>query len=115
MKVVAAMLLISCAPVATSAPASLPYVRIERTLSGPVCSREAAETIAILRSREREAAVKDMISCQGETKSAMAVAEQQTKRASVNAWWGTWGGVFLFLGVLTGLAAGFGGGFAAAK
>lgn len=76
MRAIALSLLVACAPL----PASLPAVRIDRSLSGAVVSREAAETIAALRERERGGWAKQLVDEQQKTKSA-----ETRERAA--AWW----------------------------
>ncbi len=69
-------LLSACAPAASS----LPSVRIDRSLSGAVVSREAAETIAVLRERERGWWAKQLEDERERVKTAQA-------RENAAAWW----------------------------
>ena len=112
MRVTPLLLLAACSPSVVVVPSSLPAVQIDRSLAGPVCSREAAEVIAALRTRERSELERRLIDCQGEKQSALSEAQQQTKRAEANAWWGSWGGVVAAaVGVVAfgaGLAIGWG-------
>ncbi len=68
--------ILACAP----APASIPWVRIDRSLSGPVMSREAAEAIDAYRTRDRAACAKQVIDC-------TARAEASDVKAQRGAWW----------------------------
>jgi hypothetical protein len=103
-KAVAFLLLCSCAQVV--APASLPYVRIDRSLPGAVCSREAAEALAARREMDRGEAAKKLVECNGRAVLAGKLYEAANKRAEANAWWGTWGWV---VALVTGTVAGAGG------
>lgn len=89
------VLLAACAP----APASLPSVRIDRSLSGAVVSREAAEVIAVLRERERGGWAKQNADEQRKTQTAEA-NERAARWWKDNAVW-----VIIVTGVLA-----FGGG-----
>jgi hypothetical protein len=73
---IALALLCSCA----QAPASLPFVRIDRSLSGPVCSREAAEALLQRRTLERAAWEQKILDCQERAN----VSEARAERAQ---WW----------------------------
>lgn len=60
--------------------ASLPYVRIDRSLPGAVCSREAAEVFARRQVTEYADFLKHVEQCE-------ARAEQASIRADAASWW----------------------------
>jgi hypothetical protein len=103
-KAVAFLLLCSCAQVV--APASLPYVRIDRSLPGAVCSREAAEALAARREMDRGEAAKKLAECNGRAVLAGKLYDAANKRAEANAWWGTWGGMLALVALVVGGSAG---------
>lgn len=109
------MLLCSCAPVAASAPSSIPWVRVDSSLPGSVCSREAAEAMAWRREGDRLKAQQLMIDCEARGDAAREDAKESKRRADRNAWWGSYGGLLVLTGIIGGLATGFAGGFAVAK
>jgi hypothetical protein len=111
-KVCAIILLTACSPTVALVPSSLPVVVIDHSVPGVVCSREAAEVIAALRSRERGEAEQNMIACQGETKQARAFATSEHKRAESNSWWATWGGIVTLATSIVMLGCGLAGGYA---
>ena len=115
MRVVALLLLCSCAPVAvaTPIPSSLPYVRLDESLPGAVVSREAAVAILMRQERAKAACKAQAIECEARAEIARLALAEQTMRANKAAWWSTWGPVLLLSGILGSLAAGFGVGFAA--
>lgn len=76
MKAVALVLLVSCAPAASS----LPWVRVDSALPGAVCSREAAVSLAQARARERGEWQKRLIDC--DERAALSDA-----RAARAQWW----------------------------
>lgn len=99
MKAVALLLLVACAP----APASLPFVRVDRSLKGAVVSREAAEAIAArLKRRDYEWEQKLI--------KAEAQRDKSDERARVGQWWkdnGPWlVGVAGAVGAAVGAAVG---------
>lgn len=93
----------ACSP----APASLPWVSVDRTLRGAVCSRDAAIAIAQKRAEERGEWEKRMVDC-GEQRE---LSEARAKRAQwwqVNAPWmiGGTGIVAIVVGFVAGFAVG---------
>lgn len=77
MKATALLFLLSaCAPAA----ASLPWVTVDRSLEGAVCSRAAAEAISAKRTQERAEWSKQFIECERKRKTA-------EERAAAAAWW----------------------------
>lgn len=115
MRAIALMLVCSCAPMAASAPSSIPWVRVDRSLSGSVCSREAAEAMAMRREGDRLNADRILIDCEARGDAARAESKENKRRADSNAWWGSYGGLLVLVGIIGGIATGFAGGFAAAK
>lgn len=102
MRCAAFVLLCSCA----AGPSSIPYVRIDRSLTGPVMSREAAEAIDAYRTRERAGYAKELVDEREKRKRAEAI-ERDAK------WWReNWPWV-VFGGVAAGFAVGFGAGISA--
>ncbi len=63
-----------------SAPASMPWVRVDRALDGAVCSRLAAETIAQRRAEERGQWQKKIFDCE----ERAAISDARAARAQ---WW----------------------------
>ena len=114
MRAIAFIVLCSCAAPA-SAPSSIPWVRVDRSLHGPVCSREAAEAMAMRREVDRLKFERLMIDCEARGDIARADSAESKRRADKNAWWGMYGGLLLMVGIIGGLASGFAGGFAVAK
>jgi hypothetical protein len=89
-RALALALLCSCAaPLAQ--PSSLPRVRVDRSLSGPVCSREALETITTLRIRERTQFSTELNACVEEKKVAKSNEAHADKRADASEWWARYG------------------------
>lgn len=70
------VLLTACAPL----PASLPWVRIDRSLSGAVVSREAAEAWAAQRKRDNAEHAKQLVD-----ERERADASEARERAA--SWW----------------------------
>jgi hypothetical protein len=89
-RALALVLLCACTGPA-AAPASLPWVRIDRTLSGPVCSREAAEVIAARREIERGQAAVKLIGCEAKNARTERERDAAGKEASSGRWWRTYG------------------------
>lgn len=106
MRVLALVLLASCAPVVQ--PASLPQLRIDDTLQGHVVSRGAAEVIVTKRLQDKKACDARVTDCETKTKVLTFERDQQKKRADGNAWWSTYGPGLLGAGIpsafLTGVA-----------
>jgi hypothetical protein len=109
--IIALVLLAACAPVQSS---SLPFVRIDRSLSGPVCSREALESSGLLRARERGEWRGRLVSCEGSAQLSGVQLEQAQQRLAEAIWWqqnGLWvvtvtGLIAAGIGVGVGIAAG---------
>lgn len=91
MRVVALLLLCSCAPVATTIPSSLPYVRLDPSLTGAVISREAAIAVASRRIDDKAKCDIRVSDCQTRLQSAEQALAEQTKRADSAVWWRVWG------------------------
>jgi len=106
------MLLASCA---NMSPASLPFVRIDPSLTGAVVSRDAAIAIAAKRADDRAKCAAEQIDCDARALMLKQALAEQSSVAQKNLWWGTYGGLLVLGGILTGLAAGFAAGFAVAK
>lgn len=87
MKVLALLLLCSCAPVVTGIPSSLPYVQVDDTIDGVRVSRQAA--IAILARQEKAAAkcATEAIDCKARASVLQSQRDSETKRADRNEWW----------------------------
>lgn len=100
MRAIACIALMACAPQA----ASLPWVRIDNTLSGDVCSRDAAIIIAQKREQERGEWKKQIITCDERFEAADAKA-RQAQWWQVNAPWLIVGGAIVSAAV--GFVAGF--------
>ncbi len=111
MRAVALMLLCSCAASSVNAPATLP-VRIDETIDGSVCSMEAAQTIALLRSNDRYALTHELIDCQAEQQIAHARESAALAVAERASWWATNGFIITLVSAFASLAGGFALGFA---
>ncbi len=96
-------------------PASLPIVVIDRTIVGARCSREGAEVIAALRLRERNAAAKRLMDCDGLRLIAESNEREAVKLAADHTWWARWGPLLLMSAIAITLPAGMGLGFAVAR
>jgi hypothetical protein len=72
-----------------------------------VCSREAAETIAVRRELERGEAAKLLVDCDARATLSGKLMDEANKRAETNSWWGNWGGTLLLGSALISLGAGF--------
>ena len=91
MKVIALLLLVSCAPAATAIPSSLPYVHIDPELTGAVISREGAIAVAGHRIEDKAKCDTMIADREARIQSAEQALVEQTKRADKSAWWDTWG------------------------
>lgn len=113
MRWIAAILLSSCAPVAVAIPSSLPFVRLDPSLSGAVISREAAIVVATKREQDRAACDSKIIDC---ATTALVLTHERDvaqKLAATNGWWRVWGPVLAAAAAFLGLGAGFAAGFSA--
>ena len=114
MRVIALLLIASCAPAVTAIPSSLPYVRVDESLPGAVVSRDAA--IAILSRQEHAKAQCNakVIDCEARVKLMQNQRDSELRRADANAWWSVHGpglfgagvGVSVVIGVVVGLLFG---------
>lgn len=106
MKAVAFLLLCSCAPAALEAPSSLPFLRIDPELEGPVLSREAAEIVAERRANDRIAANHALLDEQIRSEYFKAEIKDLKETADKNKWWASWGPVVLVIAIpIVGAAA----------
>ncbi len=115
MRAIALLMLCSCAPVAVSAPASIPYVTIDDSLFGAVISRDAAIAIASRRIEYEAKCAFTLSNCETMIDIAREEARDAKAYADKASWWSTYGPALLVVGVLTALGGGFGLGFAVAK
>lgn len=106
MKVVAMLLLCSCAPVVTAIPASLPLVTIDETLQGPLMSREAAEVIAQRRALERAKWAKEVVDLTALKTIAESNLELETNRANSATWWPVYGPILAVCSFVVGASLG---------
>ncbi len=114
MKALALALLCACSGPA-AAPASLPWVRIDRTLSGPVCSREAAEVIAARREIERGYAAVALIACEARHAKTARELKEALKDVDVGRWWRMYGIPIVIGAAAVSAAVGFGVGYELGK
>jgi hypothetical protein len=114
-RAIALLLLCSCAPVAVSAPASIPFVRIDPELAGAVMSRQAAIAIASRRLDYEAKCAFTLNNCETMIEIAREEARDANAYADKTAWWATYGPVILTVGTLAALFGGFGFGFAVAN
>jgi hypothetical protein len=114
-RLIAALLLVACAPVVAPAPSSLPYVTIDETIPGAVVSRKAAEVFAVKRMQDRAFCEQQLADCGTTAKILRSRAETAEKVAARASWWEQHG---LLLTVIVGLVtffAGAGAGAAVAR
>lgn len=110
MRAIAFIVFCSCAPVV--APSSLPFVTIDRSLNGAICSREAAEVIVAKRIEALGNCTRALLDERTNTALAAAQRDEYKRIAASNSFWAQWGLPLLLGGVLLSLPVGFGIGFA---
>jgi hypothetical protein len=110
-RVVAIALLCSCAPAVTQTPSSLPFVRIDTTLTGHVMSRDAAIVVATRRIEDKKQCDARIVDCEAKVQSEQKARASETARADRNQRAATLAIVFSVLAGAIGFGAGFGLGF----
>lgn len=99
MRAILFLLMCSCAQSVSAEPSSLPWVRIDPTLQGPVMSREAAEVVALKRLSDRHEAEKRAIACEADERMFAAETLHYKQIAERNKFWGTWGPTIAIISV----------------
>ena len=99
MKWLACIALISCAPPVLVAPSSLPALRVDGSLVGPVLSREAAQIVVAKRATERADFERKLLDLWADYKTSQAELKAANERAENAAWWAHWGPMLLGIGI----------------